>query len=251
MRTGLVALVFILLTGVGTAQTPVDRERARTHNRLGWEALRAEQYPQALKSFQAAIEIRPDYEYAHYGLGRAFLASRRFADAVIVLERCRELYRGQGSRQFTNIQEAQRYREDRVLEIDEQIRLLRSGPQTVATQDLARQYETAKRDLQEAIRRSQGLTIDATVPSWVSLSLGSAYFRSGRMGDAGREYRAAIDTDARLGEAHNNLAVVYFETERFLEALNEINAAKKTGFKVNPELERAIRDRAKPVPPKP
>jgi hypothetical protein len=30
-----------------------------------------------------------------------------------------------------------------------------------------------------------------------------------------------------------------------------LQAAKKTGFKVNPELEQAIREKAKPVAPKP
>jgi tetratricopeptide (TPR) repeat protein len=228
---------------VALGQSPSDRERARTQNRLGWEALRSEQYAAAIKSFNAAIEIWPAYEYAHYGLGRAFLASRRYTDAITSLERCKNLYLAQGSRQFTNVQEATRFRQDRVLEIDEQIRLLRSGPQTVTTQDLARQYETMKRDLQENINRSQGMTIDATVPGWVSLSLGSAYFRSSRLVDAEREYKAAIAADGRLGEAHNNLAVVYLETGRYAEAAASLQAAKKAGVKVNPQLEKAIRDK--------
>lgn len=227
------------------AQSPADRERARSHNRLGWEALRSERYPQAITSFRAAIAILPDYEYAHYGLGRAFLASRQLPQAVAALERCRDLYRAHGGRQFSSIQDAQRFRQDRILEIDEQIRLLQSARPTAATLDLARQYEAVKQQLQEAIRRDTGLTIEASVPSWVSLSLGSAYFRSGRLADAEREYKAAIAADARLGEAHNNLAVVYLETGRFTEALAAIESAKKTGFKVNPELERDIRGRAK------
>ena len=245
MRTWSLVLLMVLFAGAAAAQqvSAADRDRARTHNRLGWEALRAEKYEQAVKSFQEAIDIRRDYEYAHYGLGRTYLAMRRYADAVIVLEKCRDLYLAQGSRQFTNVQEATRFREDRVLEIDEQIRLLRTGPQTVATQDLIRQYETTKRDLQENIRRSQGMTIDATVPSWVSLSLGSAYFRSGRLKDAEGAYVYALKSDARLGEAHNNLAVVYLETGRISEALASLESAKNAGVKVNPELEKAIRSR--------
>lgn len=238
-------LFFFLAILPAAAQSPADRERARTHNRLGWEALRSEKYAQAITSFQAAIEIRPDYEYAHYGLGRAFLASRQFAHAVTVLEKCRDLYRAQGSRQFSSIQDAQRFRQDRIMEIDEQIRLLQTARPTAATLDLARQYDAVKRDLQEAIRRDTGLTIDASVPPWVSLSLGSAYFRSNRLLDAEREYKAAIESDARLGEAHSNLAVVYFETGRYAEAAQALAAAKKTGFKVNPELQKAIEARRK------
>lgn len=241
----LLILLAPILAGPALAQSSADRERARTHNRLGWEALRGEQYPAAIKSFQSAIEIRPDYEYAHYGLGRAFLASRRFAEAVIVLERCRELYRSQGSKQFTSVQEAQRYRQDRILEIDEQIRLLQSARPTAQSLDLARQYDQVRRNLQESIRRDHGITIDASVPAWVSLSLGSAYFRSGKLADAEREYKAAIDADRRSGEALNNLAVVYLETQRYDLAHTTLQAAKKTGFRVNPELEKAIREKAK------
>lgn len=245
MTIRIVAWLMLALAAPAFAQSPADRERARTHNQLGWEALRSEQYPAAIKSFQAAIDIRPDYEYAYYGLGRAYLASRRFADAAVVLEKCRDLYQAQGTRQFSSTQDAQRFREDRLLEIDEQIRLLRSGPQTQSTQDLLRQYETVRRDLQENIRRSRGLTIDVTVPPWVSLSLGSAYFRAGRMGDAEKAYQAAIDADGRLGEAHSNLAVVYLETGRYSEAKASLQAAKKAGFKVNPQLEKAIDEKIK------
>ena len=99
--------------------------------------------------------------------------------------------------------------------------------------------------IQEYISLGYNMTITSGVPAWVSLSLGSALFRSGKLADAETEYKAAVSADPRSGEAHNNLAVVYLETERFNDALASINAAKKTGFKVNPELEKAVRERAK------
>ena len=89
------------------------------------------------------------------------------------------------------------------------------------------------------------MTIESNVPAWVSLSLGSAYFRSGKLQDAEREFKAAAEADTRSGEALSNLAVVYLETQRYGLALSSIDAAKKTGFKVNPELEKAIRERQK------
>ena len=122
--------------------------------------------------------------------------------------------------------------------MDEMIRQLQSGPQTAAVQDQLRQVQEHKRQIQEFITRGNNITISSGVPAWVSLSLGSAYFRSGKLADAETEYKAAISADPRSGEAHSNLAVVYLETQRFNEALESINAAKKTGFKVNPELEK-------------
>ena len=44
-------------------------------------------------------------------------------------------------------------------------------------------------------------TIESSVPAWVSLSLGSAYFRSGKLADAEREYKAAIAADPTIGRS--------------------------------------------------
>ncbi|MGH9385655.1 MAG: tetratricopeptide repeat protein, partial [Vicinamibacterales bacterium] len=103
-----------------------------------------------------------------------------------------------------------------------------------------------RRQLQDLVSRGDNVTIEAGVPAWVSLSLGSAYFRSGKLADAEREYKEAIATDNRSGEAHNNLAVVFLETGRLAEAEASVRAARKAGFRVNPQLEQDIRDRQKP-----
>ena len=241
----LAIMLGVLFAATIAAQTPADRERARTQNRLGWEAMSSEAWEQAARSFQNAIDIDPTFEIPHYGLGRANMALKKFPAAIAAYERCRDLYLAQAGRRFTNAQEAQRYRADRLTEIDEQIRLVQTGPQTSARMDLLRQLQNVRRDIQENIQRGSNISIESTVPAYVSLALGSAYFRAGRMGDAEREYKATIASDARSGEAHNNLAVVYLETGRFSEAAQALSAAKKTGFRINPELERAIEAKRK------
>ena len=45
-----------------------------------------------------------------------------------------------------------------------------------------------------------------------------------------------------MGEAHNNLAVVLFVTQRLHEAENEVQLAKKAGFKVNPMFEEDLKN---------
>jgi len=72
------------------------------------------------------------------------------------------------------------------------------------------------------------------VPGWISLALGSAYFRTDAMADAEREYRAASKVEPKLGEAHNNLAVVLVLTGRLDDAEREMKAAEKAGFRVSP-----------------
>lgn len=207
--------------------------------------MQQEQWEQAARTFQNAIDLAPLFEMPHYGLGRARMALKNYSGAIDAYVRCRDLYRAQAGKIFTNAQEAQRYRQDRLTEIDEQIRLLQTGPQTPQRIDMMRQMQNVRRDVQENLQRGNNMSIESTVPAWVSLALGSAYFRSGQLVDAEREYKAAITSDPRAGEAHNNLAVVYFETNRIAEAEASLKEAKKSGFKVNPQLEQAVREKKK------
>ena len=245
----LIALVLacLIVAPLAAAQSlaPGDREKSRAQNRLGWEQMRGESYEQAVKHFQEAVAIDPEFEMPFYGLGRAHMALKQYVSAISALTRCRDLYRAQVGRQFSNQQEAQRYRNNRNTEIDEMIRQVQSGPQTIQAQDQLRQLQEQKRQVQDIIARGNNVTIDAAIPAWVSLSLGSAYFRSGKLQDAEREYKATLEADRKSGEAHNNLAVVYLETSRFAEAEASLNDAKKAGLKVNPQLEQAIKDKKK------
>lgn len=240
-----VALTMLALVPVTSAQSlsPADHDRARVQNRLGWEQMRGEKFEQALKHFQAAIEINPEFEMPFYGLGRAHMALKQYVSAISALSRCRDLYVAQVGRQFSTQQDAQRYRADRITELDEMIRQVQSGPQTIQTQDQLRQLQEQKRQLQDIIARGANMSVTTAVPAWVSLSLGSAYFRSGRLADAEREYKATIEADRKSGEAYSNLAVVYLETGRIAEAEAALKDAKKSGFKVNPQLEQAIKDK--------
>ena len=144
---------------------------------------------------------------------------------------------------FTNQQEAQRYRQDRLTELDEVLRSLQTGPQTVRIQDQIRRVQEQRRQVQDYFQRGANITIENSVPAFVSLALGSAYFRAGKLEDAEREYKAAIAADSRTGEAHSNLAVVYFETERYADAERSLTAAEKAGFKVHPQLKQQIKDK--------
>jgi tetratricopeptide (TPR) repeat protein len=246
MRRILLIVILTVLAAVNaTAQTQADRQRARVQTKLGWEDMRAEAWEKAVKSFQNAIAIDPTFEVPYYGLGRAHMAMKNYTFAIVAYEKCRDLYREQAGRQFTNAQEAQRFRQDRLTEIDDQIRMAQTGPQTPARLDLVRQLQNVRRDVQENLQRGNNMTIESSTPAWVSLALGSAYFRSGRLNDAEREYKATIVSDSKSGEAHSNLAVLYLETGRIRDAAESLQAAKKTGFKVNPQLEKEIIARTK------
>ena len=246
-----VAAALLCLAGTASPQGrnvdpgAVNRSRAMPHYRNGLDFLRAESWGEAAKAFRDAAGIDPTFEMAFYGIGRASMPQKKYLDAVAAYSKCRDLYLAQAGRQFTNQNEAQRYRQDRILEIDEAIRSYQTGPQTVQTSEALRQLQERKRQVQQNLQRGANLSFDATVPAFVSLSLGSAYFRMEKFPDAEREYKAALAVDPKTGEAHQNLAVVYLETGRFNEAEREVKAAEKVGFRVNPALKEEIAARKK------
>jgi tetratricopeptide (TPR) repeat protein len=245
MRIRVVPLmaVALLVSGLATAQTAQlnqARSRAMPQYKLGLEDLRAERWDKAAESFQRAIEIDPAFEMAYYALGRATVPQKKYAEAVAALTKCRDLYREQAGRQFSNQQEAQQYRRDQLKEIDEVIRQYQSGPQTAQTSEAVRQLTERRRMMQENLQRGTDVSIEASVPSFVSLALGSAFFRMGRFPDAEREYKATIAADPKTGEAYSNLAVVYLQTGRLDEAERAVKSAEKVGFKVNPMLKEDI-----------
>ena len=84
---------------------------------------------------------------------------------------------------------------------------------------------STRRSIGSATRFNSSKAADAVaparpppVPAGLSMAIGSAYFRLDEPPDAEREYKAAIDVNPTFGEAHSNLAVVYFVTGRCAQA---------------------------------
>jgi tetratricopeptide (TPR) repeat protein len=171
---------------------------------------------------------------AHYGLGQVYMNTKRFPAAVIAYLGCRDAFVANIARLATNDLAAQR-------QLDDQIRVLEDERTLQATGRVKAMFSGGPAELDRRIAEMKASRFhDAKampgIPAWISVALGSAHFRSGAMADAERAYRAALAVDPKLGEAHNNLAVVCMLTGRYPEADDEIKAAEKAGFKVNPQL---------------
>jgi tetratricopeptide (TPR) repeat protein len=244
MRTAIFAALLTLAGSSLLAQVNPERERAKPHVARAWTFMREESWADAAKAFQQAIEIDREHEGAYYGLGLSSIRLKKYSDAIAAYLKCRDLYSAQAGKQFSNRQDAQRYRQDRLTEIDEVIRQYQSGPQTAGSQDRLRQLQQQRRDIQEYINRGSNMTVENSVPAFVSLALGSAYFRTEQWAEAEREYKAAIASDPKSGEAFNNLAVVYLQTGRIKEAEESVKAAERAGYKVHPQLKQEIKTKA-------
>lgn len=245
--TALIALLHLPATSPAQAPPPrsnPEAERAMLHYRLGWESLHSEAWAAAVKEFQQAIDINKRFKLAYYGLGRSFMALRQFQDATKSYETCRTLYQAQASENFGNTLDADKMRQDdqRQLQIAIQQSSGRAN-QTQQSQNHTQQLRTQLQRIQMKRDQARDVSIGSTVPAFVSVALGSAYFRQERMADAEHEYKAALDDDPTAGEAHNNLAVVYMLTGRLEESMKEVMRAEKSGYRVNPQFKQDLEDK--------
>jgi tetratricopeptide (TPR) repeat protein len=239
---GIAVLIVITTSAQAGAQQLVDertRREALVYYRAGQELLASERFEQAAEQFQKAIGKDPLLALAHYGLGQANMALRRYASAVVAFRGCRDTYRTLAGLALSDSVAGDRRRDDEIRELEDSIRLFQSGKVTTGNQlAMIVKLEARKRELESMRQRD----VDPTKPpAEVSLALGSAHFRNGQLEDAEREWKVAIDVNPKLGEAHNNLAALYAMTGRKREAEAAIRAAEKAGFRVNPKLKEDVR----------
>lgn len=240
----------LLIAVAGPAQSPpVDEHRdvpltstrehldAMRHLRLGEDTMRVEQWDSAAAEFQEAIRLEPSLEMAHYRLGQVYMETRRYPNAVRAFVGCRDAFLSSNRQRALGDLRAQRALDEQIRDIEDQATALGSGRGSI----LSGSKFTLDRQIADLRALQRQSTSVGAIPAWISFALGSAYFRSGAMADAEREYRETIKADPRIGEAHNNLAVVCLQTGRFPEADVEIKAAEKAGFRVNPQLKEDVK----------
>jgi tetratricopeptide (TPR) repeat protein len=110
MRTSLIVALLTLAGGSTLAQLNPERDRAKPYIRTAWTFMREEAWADAAKAFQQAIDTDRHHEGAYYGLGLASMRLKNYPDAIAAYRRCRDLYRELAGKQFSNQQDAQRYR---------------------------------------------------------------------------------------------------------------------------------------------
>jgi tetratricopeptide (TPR) repeat protein len=218
--------------------SPSTRREAFAHYRTGQNLLSSERWDQAAAAFQAAIKLDPLFVDAHYGLGQAYMGATRYASAVQAYTRCLE-----AARAIHGLRDRDRVAVDR--QIDEEIRELRDAARRVASQANPQAVAMKVLQIEQRIQdreRSRSSNMGAfEPPAGVLLALGSAHFRSGARDEAESHWTAAVQRDPAIGEAWNNLAVVYLQSARKAEAEDAVKRAERAGFRVNPRLKDDIK----------
>jgi Tfp pilus assembly protein PilF len=236
-----IIVMWMLETGLAVAQglSAAMANEALRHYKAGVELMQAEKWDLAANKFMEAIAIDRLMALAHYNLGQCRMAERRCVEASLAYRASRDAYEQLSSLSQRDRDDRNRVRRDEINAMrDTLTRLPQGGPAA---------FEGAYRTwLEDRIRRlesmqNRGLDNNFEVPGEVFLALGSSYFRQNKLDDAEREWKTAVTVSPKLGEAHNNLAVVYMMKGMKSEAENSMKLAEKAGFKVNPQLKADIK----------
>ena len=235
-------LIVMLLATTTLVASDSKHDMAIVSLRHGQEALRLEHWQEAEEAFKAAIEYDPLLEMAHYGLGQAYMAEHRYDEAVHAYKDCREVYLKNAAATLADDVEGDRRRDAQVQELRDYRTSLTTG--RTATPNVTATLNTLDGQIAqlEMMRKRSTTGAPQTAP-FISTALGSAYFRAGNLTLAEAEWRNALAVDPKIGEVHNNLAVLCMMTERVPEAAEHVKAAEKAGLRVNPQLKQDIADR--------
>jgi tetratricopeptide (TPR) repeat protein len=244
MRPALSAFALcLMLLSCGTAFAQlvddVSHNNALTHYRFGEDLMRAEQFANARDEFQLAIKLDPLLTIAHYELGQSYMALRQYQEAIRAYLGCKNAYESLAALISHNDFVADQRRDDEIRELKQSIDDIQSGRIRIVT---GRDVMVARLEhrISDLERTKQIGRLSFEAPAELSLALGSAYFRSGNLPEAERRWKEAIDANAKLGEAHNNLAALYAMTGRKAEAQEAVKNAERSGFRVNPNLKADI-----------
>src|SRR5947209_8766190 len=110
-----------VLVGRGT----VDRnhQEALQHYRLGQDALHNEHFDDAEREFQQAARLDPTLELAPYGLGQVYMATKRYRQAVIAYQKCRDVFQANAAAAVGDEVARQQRIDERIQILEDQQRL--------------------------------------------------------------------------------------------------------------------------------
>ena len=224
-----------------TQPIPAARKEALAAYEAGRDLILAEKWEEAAAQLEAATRLDSTVPLAHYGLGQARLALKKAPEALAAFLECRAAYRCVfASPDARAVLERMRQEEEGALreaigrlEKDRTLRFAIKGKEANRTEEpsigeVRRRIHAMETRLDE-LSKSRG-RLPAEPPE-LAFALGNAYFQSGLLPDAEREFQAALAARPDWGDVHHNLGVVLMAAGRLDEAEAEVRKGERQGYR--------------------
>ena len=79
--------------------------------------MQAESFEAAADEFKRAVALDPSFVLAHYSLGQAYMALKRYSNAVLAYERCRDVFQHESGLDEKARAVLERQRDDEISEL--------------------------------------------------------------------------------------------------------------------------------------
>jgi tetratricopeptide (TPR) repeat protein len=251
-------LLALLWPGNGVSYPATDREapvdsqklmQARTHLDQGMKLLQKGSDAEAENEFLEAVRDFPDIADAYVQLGSLSMRRKDYSQALDRFLQARTaLINLQGISRRQEVERARRL-QDAMDMLREQIDQLR------VSQDPADQSEINQKmtELDRLRQEHTKLTAhgELQVPAEIPFLIGTARMNLEDYDGAVEDYQEALSLRPGYGEAHNNLAVIYFYRKDYPKAWEQLHAAEKAGIRINPQFREELSAAAPETPPQP
>lgn len=205
------------------------------------------------KIFVDVLGMIPNHTEALFCLGVAHYHTSDLQNASTFLHRAIDEYPAWHEHRFKMKTAHYHYAQSRITEIEYQMRQLLGdanyniyrngglrGLHSVPREDAAR-IISLQRELTEMEEVLLPNPTKAVTPAKYHYQAGNCLLRLKKYNEAHQQYMNAIATDPKHGEAHNNLAYIYFLAKKYEKAWEHLQSAKRYGAKVNPQAEAQLK----------
>jgi len=246
------ALLCVGAGGPSPAAAPeeaVDSQKlmlARTHLDKGMKLLEKGSPEEAEVEFLEATRAFPDLADAYIQLGHLSMRRKDYSQGLDrYLQARTALTNLQGIARRQEVERSRRL-QDAMDVLREQIDQLRvsQNPADQSEVNLKMAQMDKLRQEQTKLRAPDVLLIPAELP----FLIGTARMNLEDYDAAIEDYREALALRSGYGEAHNNLAVIYFYRKDYPLAWEHLRAAEKAGIRINPQFREEL-SAAAPEPP--
>lgn len=257
-RLSLVALVLasliILVAPIVTAAdaSPQDKDavlqdynRARQHFHRGLDQFKAKRYDQAGASFEKALRILPDYAEAALQFGLCYYYNDDFETAGETIEEAKNKYLRWHHTYYDIKIQIYNEAQNRINELNKQIADIEvrksqaSGDQVSKLSQQIAELQQIKHS-HESVDRP--MVTEPVVPAKYYFHCGNCYLKMQKWNEAFAEYAQAIEIDPNYGEAHNNLAYIYYLAKQYDNAWEHLQLAEENGAEVNPKVKEMLQE---------
>lgn len=221
-----------------------DYNRARPLYHKGLDAFKSKKYDDAIKSFEQALRILPEYSESALYLGICHYYKKNYEKALQIIEDAKAKYMqwyhiniGIKTKMYDDAQ-------TKISELRQQLQALQNRLQNESPEqqgETRRQISNLERTIKSYESVDRPPITEPVVPPDYYYHCANCLLRMEKYNESFQQYHKTLELEPKHGDAHNNLAYIYFLAKQYEKSWEHMQLAKQYGAEVNPQAEAALK----------